>query len=192
MSSNITPKRRKRIYNSSREKLIKIIMLFFFFCMLIFSPFAIINIKEKFLYLKHKTEFEKKKVEIDSLHIHNGDFHDAPTKLKIYDIYYHNKQDKLSLTDYRTIVFSLNQEKEDFKHFWQILDSHTPFYAPRNDSIWVWNHPILTDRYATENETNLDTSGFLTQIILNILILIIVLWGVTWQINEWIQLKRKK
>ena len=97
----------------------------------------------------------------------------------------------ISLTDYRTIVFSLKQEKEDFKDLWKLINA-TPFYLPKNDSIWIWQHDKLKDRYATESELKLDTSGFVIQIISNVLILIIVVWGVAWQTKKWIKLKHKK
>lgn len=191
MSSNISPERRQRISKNFWKKLFNMVILFIFFLMLIFTPFAFINVKEKSLYLRHKKEFIKKKVKIDSIYTHDGNTRHN-TKLRIFDIYYNNNQDMISLTDYRTIVFSLKQEREDFKDFWKIYVSHTPFFAPRNDSIWVWRHAELKDRYAMKTELNLDTSGFLLEIVLNIIMIIVVISGATWQIKEWIKLKSKK
>ncbi|MEL4309100.1 hypothetical protein [Joostella sp. CR20] len=194
MSSNISAERRKRISSNYWRKLLVMLFLLFFFWMLIAFPFMIINIQEKTLYLIHKSEFTKKKVKIDSVAVRIGTSVGSKSggpSYYGYDLLYNNLTEKISLTDPNAVVFISKQDKDDFNHFSTIHNSG-PFYLPKNDSIWIWHHHKLKNRYATENELILDTSGFLIQIISNIIMVIIVIWGVIWQINKWIKLKQKK
>ena len=172
-------------------QVLKVILTLVFLLLFFFTPFTILNLKEKFLYLNHENEFTKLRVKVDSIEPVVGSFIGGGSSLHGYDVHYNHPKGKISLDSPEGDIFIWKQDEEDYKHFFKIYDAK-PFYLPMNDSIWVWHHNLIQDRYSIKNESSLDTSGFVLQIILNIIMLILVMWGVTWQINQWIKLKRKK
>jgi len=177
--------------NKKGSQVLKVILTLLIMFLFFFTPFTVLNLKEKFVYLNHKNEFTKLRVRVDSIQPIVGTSIGGSSTLYGYDVHYNNPKEKVSLDSPEGDVFIWKQDKDDYRHFFKIYDA-TPFYLPMNDSIWVWHHKNIPDRYAVENEPSLDTSGFILQIILNIVMLILVLWGVTWQINQWIQIKRRR
>lgn len=167
------------------------ILMLLYVWMLMFSPFMIKGIREKTLYLKYKHEFKKEKVQLDSVATRtSGRSRFGGSSYIGLKLLYDNLKEEIRLTDPEAVVFISKQDKEDFNHYMKIYNA-TPFYLPKKDSIWVWQHPTLKNRYATEYETRLDTSGFLLQIILNIIMLLIVISGIIWVVSKWIKKKRK-
>ena len=177
---------------SGINKVLSVVLVFLFLFLFVYAPFAFFSVKDKFLYLKHKTEFVKQKVKVDSVEvIETGTHNTGSSSFYGYHLHYNNFQDRVTVISPEKNIIVSKQEAADFKHFNTIYDA-TPFYMPKNDSIYIWHHSKLQDKYATENQLQLNTSNFVWHIIVNSMILILVIWGLTWQIIQWVKLKREK
>ena len=174
------------------NKVLNVVLVFLFLFLCMYAPFAFFSVKDKFLYLKHKTEFVKQKVKVDSVEVIVAGTHNVGVNSFYgYHVHYNNSQDRVTVISPENNIIVSKQEAAEFNHFNEI-DNATPFYLPKNDSIYIWHHSKLQDRYATKQQLHLNTPNFIWHIIVNSIILILVIWGLTWQITQWLKLKRKK
>ena len=154
--------------------------MFLVLIIILFTPFYFLIIYNNSKELIHKTEFKKIKVRIDSLSIESGmSTTEGPSSLNIYEVYFNKKEEVIEFSDPSTILFTSKQEKKEFNDF-----------MSRNigvgDSIWVWHHPKLKDRYAMQNELELDVSNNPFHIFISLILLIISIIALFWQIRRWI------
>ena len=75
---------------------------------------------------------------------------------------------------YGKSLFSVTKEYEKTLKY---LEEH-------NDSLLIWYHPKLNGQIALAEENEMNTSGFLLQIILNILFLVTAIGSIIWLIKK--------
>ena len=82
--------------------------------------------------------------------------------------------------DNSKVFFALKKEKKRLEHF-------IKFKKDNNDSVLIWHHPILDDKYAKEEESKLDVSDNLASIIFSGILLLISISAIAWQTMQWIR-----
>ncbi|MDE3743064.1 hypothetical protein [Maribacter polysaccharolyticus] len=150
---------------------------------LLVSPFYYLNIREKISILIVKNEFEKKSILIDSVRVSSTEGSKRGGKYSsTYYLFYGDKN--ITLLDASAALFNSKNTELRTKRALNYLEAH-------NDSLLIWYHPTINGRYALEEETEMNTDGFITQIIINSILLVIALYSIIWQIKEWRKPKKK-
>ncbi|MCF8716168.1 hypothetical protein JM658_15160 [Joostella atrarenae] len=167
------------------KKIAKIIFVFLLIVNVLATPFTVINLFEKFNYVKHKEDFVKQKMKIDSL------IQSRPISTKkgggnlpTYFLYY-DEGKYIQLQDNSE---ALLMSKKTYMRTIGALN----YLEEHNDSLLIWYHPNINGRYALKEETEMDTDGFMQQIIFNSIMLAIAAYSLLWQINEWRKPKKKQ
>lgn len=147
------------------------------------SPFYFINIKEKAVWLKYRTHFRKRKVAVDSVKTMSSNdmstgLHGNSSQPTLHYLFYYGKGKFIDIDDASNAVFHSDKKALRAK---QALN----YFKTHNDSLLIWYHPIINGKYALEEETEIYTEGYLTQIIINSFLLCIALYSSIWQIKEW-------
>ncbi|MCK0147423.1 hypothetical protein MWU78_17340 [Arenibacter sp. F26102] len=164
------------------KKLIRLIILLLVVIIIVFSPIFILKIYERVWELNHKHEYVKKKVKIDSISQQSGFSGRTPSNGNVI-LYYEDYSKRLYMLDDRKTLIRIQRRK--FNNMLDYLDSH-------KDSIWIWEHAKGKTKYALEEETEMNTKGYLIQIILNIILLTIALYSIVCQIKKWMKSKKNE
>ncbi len=165
------------------KKVLKILLTLICLIIIIFTPFYIIQIKNRTKELIYKNEYKKTKFKIDSLAIESSNI-DGPSNAYRYEIYYNDNRNKIELVNDENTLIVFEPEKEHLNHFLKTEKNV-------GDSILIWHHKSLEDKYAKEDQKYIDTGGYSLQIIINTILLGISAYGIRKQIIEWRKPKKK-
>tara|TARA_R110000868_G_scaffold271087_1_gene530582 strand:+ start:6087 stop:6605 length:519 start_codon:yes stop_codon:yes gene_type:complete len=163
------------------KKMISFIVLILLTLNFLTSPFQMLNLIEKGTWIKHKTEFKRKLIKTDSIVLRDADTSPASrreTSKKTYlHFIYYDKGKFISLQDNSQALFHSKKELIKTRKTLKYLEEH-------NDSLLIWYHPKLNGQIALAEENEMNTSGFLLQIILNILFLVTAIGSIIWLIKK--------
>lgn len=157
------------------KKITSFIILILLTLNFLVSPLYFLNIKEKAVWLNHKAQFKKRNIKIDSL-ILSAESATVENSNITYIIYYDNNKFVL-ISDNSKALFHSKKELTKTRKTLKYLEEH-------NDSLLIWYHPKLKGQIALAEENEINTNGFLLQIILNILFLLIAIGSVIWLIKK--------
>ena len=180
MKGELKSNQKLKNYTIKTNKIFKGLILFIATMVILSTPFNLLNMNEKLGYLLHEKEFKKVLIKIDSLKIPHQTSQNRYGGKKgsiIYNLYYSDGK-FLTLKDASKSVFKSEKEIKITKHALEFMRTH-------NDSIWIWNHPKFKPKYAKYEDTSLDTTGFVIQIVINLILLIIGFYAIRWQILKW-------
>lgn len=162
------------------KKAISFIVLILLTLNFLASPFHLLNLREKSTWFIHKSEFKKKKIRTDSILVNNeGGGSGAMTSssdTSIYYLYYDNGK-FISVQDNAHALFHSKKEVIKTRSILKYVEEH-------NDSLLIWYHPTLNGQIALPSETEMNTNGFLIQILLNILLLLVAMGSLIWLIKK--------
>ena len=139
------------------------------------SPLHFLNIKEKAIWLNHKSQFKKRNIKIDSL-VLSTESATIENSNMTHIIYYDNSKFVL-ISDNSKALFHSKIKTIQTKKTLKYLEEH-------NDSLLIWYHPTLNGQIAFPEEKEMNTQGFLRQIILNILFLLVAIGSIIWLIKK--------
>lgn len=149
------------------------------------TPFQYLNLKEKITLLTHKDEFKKLYVQIDSTRISRteGSTRGGSRSALTYYLYYENNN-YLTLLDASDAILNNQQTELQTRRALEYMNNH-------NDSLLIWYHPTMNGRVALKEEFELNTNGFVSQVIINSFLLAVAIFSVVLQIKEWRKPKEK-
>lgn len=160
------------------------------------TPITFMIFKQKLTWYANKSDFHKKKVKMDSITItqDGGTMRGGSKKILIYDLHYNDK--RIVLKDPTHALFGSKREAAQTKKVLSQLSSYSTISVwdnhPKKDSLLIWYHPNINGLYAKEEETEMNTDGFLTQIIINSILLLLALYSILWQVKDWRKPKKKQ
>ncbi len=138
---------------------------------------------------KHKDEYLKTKVLVDSL-VQEG-YRDAMGGVKYYAAYYSNPKGRVIAVANDN---SIHLEKDELPYLNQLLN----FHENHNDSIYVWHHPTLPDEFVLEKHKTFEDTIFnsetITAVVSNIITILTLVFlfvvFVRYRIKKWRQKKK--
>lgn len=167
------------------KKALKFIITIALLINILCIPLFLINISQKSKYLINKSDFIKKDVVIDSLVISSdeGSRKAGNRNILTYYFYYDNEKKIKSVNNTDALFPNSNEIRKSI----QALN----YFKKHNDSLLIWYHPQIDGQFALKEDTEINTDGYLSQIIINILLLTIALYSIIWQTKKWIKFRGK-
>ena len=167
------------------KKIISFVILIFLTLNFLASPFYILNIKEKVSWVTNKSEFTKNIIKIDSVKISSEGAGPGATTSQsdILDYYfYYDKGKYINMQDNSKSLFPSKNKIRKTTDVINYLENH-------NDSLLIWYHPKINGQIACKEDKVMNTKGFLMQILLNLLSLLVAISSLMWLI---IKIRNKK
>ncbi len=139
---------------------------------------------------KHKDEYVKTKVLVDSL-VQEGHRQPMGGGEEYYAAYYSNPKGRVIAVANDN---SIHLEKDELPYLNQLLNYH----HDHNDSIYVWHHPTLPDKFVLEKHKTFEDTIFNSETILGVVLNIITILTlvflfvvfVRYRIKKWKQKKK--
>ncbi len=162
--------------NFKMKKIISFLILIFLTLNFLASPFYILNIKEKVYWVKNKSKFNKIITKIDSVKISMEGRKSTTAESDILNFYfYYDKGKYINMQDDSKSLFPSKKKKRKITDVINYLENH-------NDSLLIWYHPKINGQIAYKEEREMNTKGFLAQILLNLLSLLVAISSLIWLI----------
>ncbi len=163
------------------KKILHLIVFIFLTLNFFASPFNLLNVTKKIPILINKSNFIKTKVKTDS--VKNIVSTSGMNSLTTYSHYiYYDKNKLIILQDNPDRLLQSETILRNTRRALKYIQQH-------HDSILIWYHPTINGQIALSNESEINTKGYLMQIILNIILLIVAILTLRWLI---LKIKNKK
>ena len=146
----------------------KAVFIIFLFFNLFFHVFDWSDTKVIFSDFISENEYKKIKVLVDSVEKDRRILVKSGSDIIIYRAYYTSPKGNIVIEDNTNSIYLSRNKKSNITQFLEHYKNH-------NDSIYVWHHPILRDKYAKEGEINFRDSFIWPYIILRLFFFTIAL-----------------
>ncbi|WP_010182787.1 hypothetical protein [Aquimarina agarilytica] len=149
------------------KKIKSIIFIFLFFNLF----FQILDWSDSYdIYndLKKGSEYVKKRVVVDSLIKSRDVLTESGKDRLIYTVFFKNPKGKLIIEDNTYSIYKAKKVKSNILQF-------SEYYQKHQDSINIWYHPVLKNKYILDGQENFKDSLIWSYIILRLSFLLIAI-----------------
>jgi len=142
---------------------------------ILFTPKTIINFIDVSKSVYYNGEYKLNRVKIDTIISFQSSDGDGSSSTN-YKVYYSNKQKNINFSKDEILMF-YEEYRNEFKYIDStILENYYDKYKhKKNDSIWVWEHPIAPDHYTMNKENKLSTGLYVKRFFINLFFILVAI-----------------